>query len=269
MSPVVCRFALVPVFLSLSSCPFNFSFLSCHPLSLFYLLPPLTEFTLVLIETLSLPLSIGMLRIGITGLLLFLAALLWITAPSPWWEGFQSAPASPSSATASSAPVCRKATTPLNDEGGGNAVFLDRHNVQCHPDESLQQFHLVRSGKGQYQYEYTCCTMPSSSSPSSSSPTKEAPHKRQGLEEKVPSIPLFPQSSSSPAPVAYLSTTPLLTQSAPPPVREEIAPENTLTATGATARATGQQSSLLRDIRQLIRNELYAQRATIPVRSES
>ena len=60
-------------------------------------------------------------------------------------------------------PQCRALTTPLNDEGGGNAVYLDRHNVSCRADEALSHFHLVRNWVGnqlQYQYEYTCCKVP-------------------------------------------------------------------------------------------------------------
>jgi hypothetical protein len=55
---------------------------------------------------------------------------------------------------------CRRATTPWNLEGGGNAVFLDRHDVRCGGDEMLNQFYLARSGRGTYQYQYTCCKIP-------------------------------------------------------------------------------------------------------------
>lgn len=52
---------------------------------------------------------------------------------------------------------CRKATTGFNDEGDGNSVYLDRHNVECNGDEALSQFHLQRSGLGTYQFQFTCC----------------------------------------------------------------------------------------------------------------
>jgi hypothetical protein len=55
---------------------------------------------------------------------------------------------------------CRAVTTPFNDEGGGNAVYLDRHTMSCRADEAISQIHLVRSGKGTYQYQYTCCKLP-------------------------------------------------------------------------------------------------------------
>ena len=52
---------------------------------------------------------------------------------------------------------CRDVNTGFNDEGGGNAVFLDRHNISCGANETLQQFKLGRSGGGQYRYDYKCC----------------------------------------------------------------------------------------------------------------
>ena len=52
---------------------------------------------------------------------------------------------------------CRDATTPLNDEGGGNSIYLDRHDIKCNSDEVLSRIHLARNGKNQYQYEYRCC----------------------------------------------------------------------------------------------------------------
>lgn len=42
-----------------------------------------------------------------------------------------------------------------NDEGNGNAVYLDRHNVNCEPD-GVKRFRLVRDGQGKYRYDYTC-----------------------------------------------------------------------------------------------------------------
>jgi hypothetical protein len=55
-------------------------------------------------------------------------------------------------------PQCRVAMTPLNADGGGNAVYLDRQDVRCNADESLTRFHLVRNPQGtQYQYQYVCC----------------------------------------------------------------------------------------------------------------
>jgi hypothetical protein len=49
----------------------------------------------------------------------------------------------------------RGAKTNANDWGGGNMVYLDRHNVNCH-DDGLNQFHLRRPKKNQINYNYRC-----------------------------------------------------------------------------------------------------------------
>ena len=46
-------------------------------------------------------------------------------------------------------------STPFNDEGGGNSIYLDRHNIDC-KNKALNRIHLLRDGKGQYKFEYTC-----------------------------------------------------------------------------------------------------------------
>lgn len=54
--------------------------------------------------------------------------------------------------------TCVKERTPMNDDGGGNAIFLDRHEVKCKDNFALSQFKLSRGGGGsKYQYQYTCC----------------------------------------------------------------------------------------------------------------
>ena len=138
---------------------------------------------------------------------------------------------------------CRIVSTPFNDEGGGNALYLDRHNVECAPNETINRFRLVREGNekgptGKYRYDYYCC---------------------QNNVPQVSSAKLDELSSSVQRIQSQLS------KSAPPPSREDIIPENRLTETGATAAALGQQSSLLRDIQGVIRNELYSERATDPL----
>jgi len=56
---------------------------------------------------------------------------------------------------------CRAVTTQMDLDGGGNAVYLDRHELSCNADEAINQIHLVRNGAGtQYHYEYTCCKLP-------------------------------------------------------------------------------------------------------------
>ena len=53
-------------------------------------------------------------------------------------------------------PVCREVETGANDDGNGNALYLDRHDVRCGADEIMQSFKLVRSGK-KIKYVYSCC----------------------------------------------------------------------------------------------------------------
>jgi hypothetical protein len=64
--------------------------------------------------------------------------------------------------------TCRTVRTPLDEDGSGNAIYLDRQDVRCNRDEFLNQFRLIRGGPAtapwsrhtdatQFQYEYTCC----------------------------------------------------------------------------------------------------------------
>jgi len=346
-------------------------------------------------------------------------------------------PSDPTSYQSNDRLKCRTLNTPFNDEGGGNAVFLDRHNVNCEPDELLKQFHLIRSGNNSYRYNYTCCKItspqfsedslpshiktlpdqlsriqntiqtlqndikkpiqasslpteikdiptklsaiqaevkniqsrlqtpvtdtlpsdlkdtpvkialiqadlkqmqqklsnptlplavqqaptklaeiqtelkqiqeklnnPSLPKPIQDAPTKltevqtelkqiqqklsqpslppaiqEAPTKLAALEGEVQRIQQQLQKASAQSPSVMYQSSPAptssapiaspslqLTQSAPNPVREDIVPENRLSEIGTTALQLGNQSSLLRDIQQIIRNEIYADRATTPL----
>jgi uncharacterized small protein (DUF1192 family) len=279
---------------------------------------------------------------------------------------------------------CRTLSTPFNEEGLGNAIYLDRHDVRCDSNEVLGQFRLVREGNekgptGRYRYDYTCCRiqspafsddqLPSSiqslpdelrrvqstiqaiqaeiqkpiqsaslpaeikeipsklaiiqeevkriqtqlqkpitdslpldvkdtpaklaviqtelkqmeqklSQPSLPSAIQEAPTKLAALEAEVQRIQQQLQKSSTssstipvsaPAPVLSSPTSSLSspsfesTQSAKPPVREDIIPQTNLTEIGSTAKQLGTQSSLLRDIQEVIRNEIYANRSTTPL----
>lgn len=54
--------------------------------------------------------------------------------------------------------TCFTEKTPMNDDGRGNAVYLDRHVVKCPDYHSLARFKLHRNNKhDKFQYEYTCC----------------------------------------------------------------------------------------------------------------
>ena len=56
--------------------------------------------------------------------------------------------------------TCRDVTTNYNDQGGGNVIFLDRHDVKCNEGEYLSKFRLDADDNdltGKYRYEYKCC----------------------------------------------------------------------------------------------------------------
>ena len=56
---------------------------------------------------------------------------------------------------------CRDVTTEYNDQGAGNVIYLDRHNVKCNEGEYLSKFRLDAKDddpQGKYRYEYKCCT---------------------------------------------------------------------------------------------------------------
>lgn len=42
--------------------------------------------------------------------------------------------------------------------GGGNILYLDRHNVACAANEIMTGFHLYRPTSSQISYEYRCVT---------------------------------------------------------------------------------------------------------------
>lgn len=55
--------------------------------------------------------------------------------------------------------TCRPETTPMDDEGHGHSIYLDRHNIKCNPNEALSRVRLARDpAGGKYQFEYTCCS---------------------------------------------------------------------------------------------------------------
>jgi len=49
-------------------------------------------------------------------------------------------------------------TTPMNDDGSGNIIYLDRHTITCNGgNQAVNEFKLVRSSSGtQLQYDYHC-----------------------------------------------------------------------------------------------------------------
>lgn len=77
--------------------------------------------------------------------------------------------------------------------------------------------------------------------------------------QATPSTPSTPSTSSTPLAPSEES------QAAPPPTREDIVPETHLSDTGTAAMALGKQSSFLRDVRQMIQNEIRSDRALDPL----
>jgi len=53
---------------------------------------------------------------------------------------------------------CTTKYTGWNSRGGGNAVYLDRHRMQCGSNEVVNMFHLLRSGNN-IRYQYKCCNV--------------------------------------------------------------------------------------------------------------
>ncbi len=136
---------------------------------------------------------------------------------------------------------CRTLNTPFNDEGGGNAVYLDRHDLRCEPNEMLGQFRLVRSGANQYRYDYTCCkvTSPSFSEDALPSTIKALPGQMTELkqmQQKLSNTPLPQSIQDTPTKLAVLEAEvkrlqeQLVRETATPGVKEAPAKLATLEA---------------------------------------
>lgn len=53
---------------------------------------------------------------------------------------------------------CRQVTTGANEDGGGNTIYFNRHNIKCNANEAISRVHLTRPSGNQIQWEYTCCS---------------------------------------------------------------------------------------------------------------
>ena len=47
------------------------------------------------------------------------------------------------------------AQTPLNNNGGGRVIYLDRHNISCENGYGVTKFHLIESNQ-KIQYNFSC-----------------------------------------------------------------------------------------------------------------
>jgi uncharacterized small protein (DUF1192 family) len=119
---------------------------------------------------------------------------------------------------------CRTLNTPFNDEGGGNAVYLDRHDLRCEPNEMLGQFRLVRSGAGQYRYDYTCCkvTSPSFSEDTLPSSIKALPDQMTELKQMQQKI----SNTSLPQPIQEAPTKLAVLEAEVKRLREQLVKES-------------------------------------------
>ncbi len=155
--------------------------------------------------------------------------------------------------------TCRNQQTAWNEEGAGNAVYLDRHDVRCGPNETVKGFRLVREigangPTGKYRYDYECCQ---SRIPRPAPPTpfeSSIPSKLASLEAEVRRIEQrIPSSGSSSASASGAS-----------PRREDIVPENRQSPESATATSLSRRSHLLQVIQKIIRDEIRNDRTTHP-----
>lgn len=197
---------------------------------------------------------------------------------------------------------CRDQSTAFDLDGSGNLIYLDRQRVFCGPDEVMRGFHLVRESvdfPGKVRYNYQCCKVSAPLAPSHpfltegpqrlskldrevqaiqkqiqqppAPPTPpslpadllETPKKLTSLERDVKEIRQNMERANTLAPLKALQA--LDPQSAPLPKREEVVPETTLSDMGTAATVLGKQSSLMRDVRKLVQNELRSDRALDPL----
>ena len=76
-------------------------------------------------------------------------------------------PAQPTYITPDPMPfTCRELKTKMNDDGGGNSVYLDRHDVRCSEGEAISSFRMNRGpSQNKYQIIYRCCKTPVACTP--------------------------------------------------------------------------------------------------------
>ena len=134
--------------------------------------------------------------------------------------------------------------TPWNAEGGGNAVFLDRHNIVCQEGEVLSRIHLTRSGKDTYRYDYQCCRV---NVPQVGPAGPMGPQGKQGIQG--PQGPAGPQGPVGPE-----------GKQGPQGQKGQQGPQGMQGPQGLAAEVQ-EQNVLLAAIQSVMRNELLAQRA--------
>jgi len=56
--------------------------------------------------------------------------------------------------------VCSEKGTGASDDGGGNVVYWDRHNLKCASGAGLSSWRLSRPSGNQVEFQYGCCSWP-------------------------------------------------------------------------------------------------------------
>jgi hypothetical protein len=178
--------------------------------------------------------------------------------------------------------ICRSVSTPFQPEGGGKSVYLDRHNIVCNDDEMISQMRYIRSGKDTFRYDYKCCKidpskmvgpagekgdrgMAGAAGPAGTnglagtngSPGAPGPAGPAGLKgDKGPKGDKGSKGDQGPVgPQGLQGIQGVQGQNA-------VMPQVSVSDTSYNAMALQQQSSVLRDIQNIFRNELLASRRT-------
>ena len=55
---------------------------------------------------------------------------------------------------------CADKFTPWNDNGNGNAIYLDRHSLNCGPSSDVLRSFKLETSATKMRYKYTCCHFP-------------------------------------------------------------------------------------------------------------
>ena len=184
--------------------------------------------------------------------------------------------------------ICRSVSTPFQPEGGGNSVFLDRHNIVCNDDEMISQMRYIRSGRDTFRYDYKCCKIDPSKMVGPAGPAGVAgpagpvgPKGDNGL-AGTNGAPGAPGPAGAPGQAGPKGDRGLKGDKGPKGDKGDqgpqgpqglqgiqgvqgknaVMPEVAVSDMSYNAMALQQQSSILRDIQNIFRNELLASRRT-------
>jgi len=172
--------------------------------------------------------------------------------------------------------ICRSVSTPFQPEGGGNSIFLDRHNIVCGDDEMISQMRYIRSGRDTFRYDYKCCKIdpskmvgPAGAKGDRGAPGPAGPAGTNGLAgtngapgAPGPAGPAGLKGDKGPKGDKGDQGPQGLQGLQGPQGQNAVMPQVSVSDTSYNAMALQQQSSVLRDIQNIFRNELLASRRT-------